>query len=180
MTLSGVVDAQPNYTFGEEFCNVIAHVSVLAFASYHLLTYKPDIEPIDEESEKKTISPTGKHLLLFSLTMAYANSTLYHTFVPRIFNTIFRFVDHFSVVITMIGTIAPVISVLFSVIVAFVYFRLFLGGVRIMEGAPLFSIHSPLLGSHDPAVQHSGCTSTVSIHERIIHLCIQDTFLHSG
>jgi predicted membrane channel-forming protein YqfA (hemolysin III family) len=83
------------------------------------------MEPIDEESGNKSISPTGKRLCLFSLTILYANSTLYHAFVKRTFKTIFRFIDHFSVVITMIDTTAPVISVLFSVIAALVYFTLF-------------------------------------------------------
>jgi predicted membrane channel-forming protein YqfA (hemolysin III family) len=117
--------ARSDYTFDEEFRNVITHVSALAFASYHLLTYKNDMELTDEESQKKTLSPTDKRLLLFSFTMLYANSILYHAFVPRIVKTIFRFIDHLSVVITMLGTTAPMISVLFGVIAVFVYFRLF-------------------------------------------------------
>jgi uncharacterized membrane protein YjgN (DUF898 family) len=104
-----------------EFCNVITHASALAFASYHFLTDKPDMEPIDTESQKKRISSTCKRLLLFSFAMLDANSIMYHAFVTQTRKTLFKFIDHFSVVITMIGTTAQVISVLFSVIAAFVF-----------------------------------------------------------
>jgi hypothetical protein len=33
--MSDVADAPHDYTFGEEFCNVITHASALAFASHH-------------------------------------------------------------------------------------------------------------------------------------------------
>jgi hemolysin III len=136
--LTGVANTQPDYTFGEEFCNVITHGSGFAFALYQFLKYRPDGVPTDEESEKKRISPSGKRLLLFSFVVLFGNSTLYHAFVPGTFKTIFRFIDHFSVVITMLGTTAPVIChglsrwlaglvffVLLSVIAAFVYFGIF-------------------------------------------------------
>jgi hemolysin III len=105
--LTAVAETQPSYTFGEEFCNVITHGSACAFALYKLLTYKPEPESNDALCEAPMLPPNGKRVLLFSFMVLFLNSTLYHGFLVGPFKAVFRSIDHFSVVLTMLGTTAP-------------------------------------------------------------------------
>jgi hemolysin III len=115
--LSAVLATQPDYTRGEEFCNVVTHGLAFAFGLFKILTFKPNSDVQLDDS--KAIATTGKRILLFSFTILFANSTIYHAMVNPFLKSICRFMDHFSVVVTMVGTTAPIIFHGFSPQMAF-------------------------------------------------------------
>jgi hemolysin III len=134
--LAAVRATQPNYTVGEELCNVITHGVPCAFALFKLLTFKSRTDEVLDDP--KSIPPIGKRILLLSFVFLFLNSTLYHAMINPTLKTLWRFFDHFSVIIAMVGAIAPIIfhgysravatgiiAMLFAIISGFVYFGFF-------------------------------------------------------
>jgi hemolysin III len=70
--------------------------------------------------------------------MLFANSAIYHAMVNPFLKAIFRFIDHFSVIISMLGSITPIIFhgfsrqlaiwiilALWGVILSYIYFGVY-------------------------------------------------------
>jgi hemolysin III len=105
--LTSVAASQPDYTVGEEICNFVTHGAALIFAAFKFATSWSESSPLSSDSN--AIPLIAKRLMLLAFIILYANSTVYHAVRDVTVKTLFRFLDHMSVVVFMLGTAAPVI-----------------------------------------------------------------------
>jgi hemolysin III len=131
--LTGIAATQPRYTPWEELCNVITHAIPLGFSLFKFLSYRSETDPT--ASDPTALSPGGKRFLLLGFSYLYATSTLYHGTVNPTYKSIFRCIDHFSVLVAMLALASPlilhglrqivaisVIAIMATLILSFVYF----------------------------------------------------------
>jgi hemolysin III len=110
--LAPLGEALPGFSVREEICNAGTHGLFALLAIAKLIQFhNRDASTSPDEG----IGPVGKYVMLVSFVVLYFNSFMYHalTHVPT--KTVFRFLDHLSILIFMIGSSFPFITHAFSV-----------------------------------------------------------------